>query len=253
MQTNFILTSGALTPQYRRALKSASVHGLPVVLWHCKFPAPDVTGLDVEVRWIHQPEWLRPQNQPHVYDVLAYKIGYEVGGLVLGLDTISVRSAADLFNYCRDDCEVIVSTDWADGDSNCGMHNGVRQPYNNNFICRKGSELMLAMSVQAHKNICYAPEVWGYTGPLLLTEFMKDPRMGAAPYPALCGWSPGYVWRFYLGLEAPDPNTRVIHLCRSAYLALYEWRWQEWADANPGYADSVARRTPINAELLRCP
>lgn len=257
-QVNFILTkgepTGLLTPGYRRAIKSAKVHGVPIVLWYCEATPPHIAGLDVELRPLDIPAWLVAQNQAHIFDVLAYHIGYKHGGLVLGLDTISIRPALDLFNYCRHDCDVIVSTDWAPGDSNCGRSadGRVLYPYNNNFMAKRGSDGALALFTEAKRRLLHEPEVWGYTGPILLTQFVEGQpkKFAAAPYPALCGWSPGYVWRFYLGLEQPDPGTRVIHLCRTAYAALWDRRYEDWARENPAYAGEVGRRTDVNDPLL---
>lgn len=247
MQVNFILTSGPLTPEYCRAIRSAKVHGAPIVLWHCG-PRPDVTGLDVHLAPIAIPDWLHPQNQCHIYDVLAYHIAYVHGGMVLGIDTISVRPAWDLLG----DADVVLSRDWPAtrvGDVEGNAAN-LAYPYNNNFIAKQGSDGALALFTEAKRRIINDPEIWGTTGPWMLSQFVDGKRIIGAPFPALCGWAPGYVWRFYLGLETPGPDVRVIHLCSSAYRALYERRYDDWARENPAYAGLVARRTDANDLLL---
>lgn len=239
-QVNFILTSGKLTPQYRRAIRSAAIHGAPVVLFHTD-SRPDVTGLDVHTEKITAPVWLSGLAHAHRWDILAYKIAYEYGGLMNGLDTISVRPALDLLSPAHD---VVVSTDCPPGHQN-------PYPYNNIFIARKGSDAIAAMYQEAQHRAIWEQEVWGYTGPLMLTQFVEGrDRVAAAPFPTLCGWEGSTIWRFYLGLEEPGPDVRVIHLFSSAYRALYEGRPNDWALENPAFAGLVAGRTNANTELL---
>lgn len=240
MHVHFILTAGDLNPCYRRAIRSARVHGLPIVLWHAG-ERPDLTGLEVEPRQIEIPPWLSSKKQAHIFDVLGYKIGAEHGGMVLGLDTISLRPALDLLG----DSDVVVSTDWPEQDQIAFPNR-----YNNNFIARPNSMGAQILYVESVRRVMNEPEEWGYTGPILLTDFVKRGRVQAAPYPALCGWAPGYIWRFYLGLERPHPETRVIHLCRTAYIDLEEGRYDEWGEKYPYYAGVAKRRTNLNADLF---
>jgi Glycosyl transferase family 2 len=247
-QVNFLLIKGGLTPCYRRAILTAKVHDAPIVLW-CAGDRPDVSGLDVELRLLELPAWAEKlQNPAHLYDVLAWKIGYEQGGLVLGLDTISVKPAWDLMTIQ----DLVVSTDWELGNTDIRSGNMGDHRFNNNFLARKGSPIILEMYKEAERRAIYEKEIWGYTGPCLITDFIKRyPKyITGAPYPALCGLSSGYVWRFYLGLEEPGPDVRVIHLCSQNYLALYERRFEDWARANPVYAYDVANRNTVNDALI---
>lgn len=239
-QINFILTSGELTPQYRRAIRSAAVHDAPIVLFHAG-DEPDVSGLDVTTEQLVAPRWLDNLAHAHRWDVLAYQVAYEHGGLMLGLDTISLCPALGLLD---DDHDVIVSTDCPPGHQN-------PHPYNNILIARQHSDAIGEMYEEAERRARFDPEVWGYTGPLMLTQFVEGhERIAAAPFPALCGWEGSYIWRFYLGLETPSPDVRVIHLFSSAYRALYEGRPNDWAWDNPRFAGDVARRSSVNDQLL---
>lgn len=250
--THFILIGGKLTPQYRRAIYTAThVQGTKVWLWlagKTKVILRDLKGLgNVRVGAIEIPKWLENEATAHIWDVLAYRIGFEWGGLVLGLDTISLLRADNLITTE----DVVLSTDWPAED-----HGRFPDCYNNNFLAKKGSpgaHLLYETAMNLVLDAVQKP--WGYTGPVMLTKLVKDNPgvIGAAPYPALCGWSPGYIWRFYLGHERPDPNTRVIHLCAQAYRHLYEGNYDAWANQYPDYAGPVERRTSLNADLLECP
>ena len=55
------------------------------------------------------------------------------------------------------------------------------------------------------------------------------------PFPTLCGWEGSYIWRYYLGLEEPDPATRVIHLFSSAYPEMFAGDVELWLERNPGF------------------
>lgn len=254
---HFILTGGELTPDYRRAIISARVHEAPIILWHV---APVITScnsflrdLNVETRHIELPfgsTLLNEKNKAHLYDVLAWLLASKHSGLFIGLDTISIKPAWDLYptprvaDFAGD---LVVSQDWPDDDPLRG-----ESPYNNNFIA--GSNCVCAKALFNHSiRLIRSDEElkWGATGPLLLNEHRN--LFIPAPYPTLCGWSPGYIWRFYLGLERPDPSTRVIHLCKTAYIDLYEGRYDEWARKYPAYAGMVAARTDLNADLLALP
>lgn len=240
MNVHFILTSGPLIPTYRRAIRSAKVHGLPIILWHVE-DAPDVSGLDIECRPLHPTICFKGKQQAHLFDSLGYWVGMTNGGIILGLDTISIRSAVDLLGK-RD---VVVSTDWPKEDRNTWQ-----DCYNNNFLCKNGAPSVIDLYSESVRRIIQEKETWGYTGPQLLTAFVKRGDIHAAPYPTLCGWSPGYIWRFYLGLERPTEDTRVIHLCRSAYHLLDDRKYDEWAAQYPLYAGPVARRTNLNDDIL---
>lgn len=242
---HFILTRGDLIPDYRRALRTAKVHGREIVLWYVgkkPDPEPDVFFEQIEVPW-----WLKGQQEAHIYDVLAYEIAYHHGGLILGLDTISLKPAWDLMTTE----DLVVSEDWPKVDQ-------VAWPdcYNNNFLAKKGTDVVARLHEEAKGRVINpSTKPWGYTGPLLLTDFVRNNpgKVGYAPYPALCGWSPGYIWRFYLGMERPTEDTRVIHLCRTAYIALAEKRYDDWAKTYPLYAGPVHHRTDLNEDLLTLP
>jgi hypothetical protein len=238
---HFILLGGELTPEYRRAIKSAAVHEAPINLW-CTGSTPDTTGLNVKVRHTVRPPEAKGRETAHAWDVLAYQIGYYHGGLVIGLDTISLRPAWDLLG----DADVVVSTDWPDADLSERP-----DPYNNNFLARPLTGAALALRMEASRRFKYDQETWGYTGPKMLTSFVDEGIIRAAPYPALCGWAPGYIWKFYLGLERPPADARIIHLCATGYADLYHRRYEAWAEKYPYYAGEVARRTDLNADLLK--
>lgn len=250
MNIHFILTGGVIGPCEQRAILSAKIHGKQIILWFTG-DKPDTGGLDVQVEYIEIPSWLTPEHKAHVFDVLGYQIAYEHGGLILGLDTISVRPVWDLMTTQ----DVVVSTDWPENDPNVLTSADVLPyRYNNNFLAKKGSDGARALHEEAKRRIIHEEEKWCYVGPLMLADFVSDHGpITAAPFPALCGWAPGYLWRFFLGLETPGPNVRVIHLCRIMYRSLYERRYQDFARDNPYYAGEVERRTDANERLLRCP
>lgn len=245
MNVNFILLGNELRSGDLRALKSAAVHEAEVVLWCCGDRPSVPVDLDVRLEPLISPDWIPKGEQPaHLFDLLAYRIANNCGGLILGLDTISIRPAWDLLT-----ADVVLSTDWPPEDL------GVRKdPYNNNFLARARSLGTAILRSEATWRMLDSDieKKWGYLGPLMLTDLVKhNPGViTAAPYPALCGWAPGYIWRFFLGLERPSPETRVIHLCRSAYLDLFEGRYEKWAHDNPEFATAVACRTNMNADLL---
>lgn len=244
MLTHFILIGNEFPDDYRRAIKTAEVHGGPIRLWFTG-DLPDTTGLNVKCSPIDIPAWLKKEEPAHIYDVLAYQVGLEHGGIVLGLDTISIADASDLLG----ERNVVVSSDWPQEDwaafPDC---------YNNNFICRAQSQGMLCLYAAAQAKVTHeSKKDWGYTGPKLLTPLVRSGIIAAAPYPTLCGWSPGYIWRFYLGIERPHPNTRVIHLCKTAYHLLHERKYDDWAKQYPLYAGPVERRTNLNDDLLFSP
>jgi hypothetical protein len=239
MNVHFILTKGPLHPQYRRAIESAEVHGRPITLWHCD-GLPDINMLtnyeQVTCRKLFLPDWLKNQQGCVIYDYLAYKIGYEEGGLLLGLDTLSVRPAFDLLS---DDCEVVLSRDVPDCNWTC------EHPFNNIFLCHEGSRAARLMMNTAETIIRTGIRSWGTTGPAMLTQFVREyPTVRGAPFPALCGWEGSTIWKFYLGLEKPSPDTRVIHLFSSAYPELF-WRGRvdEFRERYPNLVDYDALPT----------
>lgn len=246
-RVHFILLGNELTETYRRAIRTAAVHEAPITLWVASVSPdieyPDVSDLgNVEcLRWPVPSSYLSKQAA-HVYDVLAWRIGMLFGGLVIGLDTISLKPAWDLLG----NNELVVSEDWPKED-----HANWPNCYNNNFLCKSKSGIMGTVYRKSLEEFVHDKQ-WGATGPLLLTQMVRDypEQIGVAQYPTLCGWSPGYIWRFYLGLERPHPNTRIIHLCQTAYRLLIERRYDEWAAQYPDYADPVRRRTNLNDDIL---
>lgn len=220
MNVHFILTKGQLHPQYKRAIESAAVHRRPITLWHYD-ELPDINSLknynQVTCRKFFLPDWLKGQLGCVIYDYMAYKIGYEEGGLLLGLDTLSVRNAFDLFDE-HPGSDIILSRDLPD-DQTC------QHPFNNIFLCKGGSSIMKDVMDKAQYRIMGGDMAWGDTGPALLTQYvgLYYPKVTGCSFPALCGWEGRTIWKFYLGFEKPDPKTRVIHLFSSAYPELF-WR-----------------------------
>lgn len=224
---HFFLTAGELTWQYRRALTTAKVHGVPVILW-CVGEKPRPWP-GVEVRSIDMPDWLEGANPQTLYDVLALQTLYEHGGMTLGLDSISVRPALDLLPEGK---ELVVCSDVPLVECEYRSEAGhvVPDPFNNHLIAVKGASIVGEMLAEAKRRVVEQEfeRGWGVTGPLLLTEFVREnpDRIEVAPFPALCGWEGSFIWRFYQG-EEPGPDVRVIHLFSSAYPAEYStFKWE---------------------------
>ena len=239
---HFILTGGELTPQYRRAIVSARVHSAPITLWHLG-EKPDVRGLHVIHHSLSTPD-IPDLHPAHVWDVLAFKIGYEQGGLVLGLDTISIRRALELLG----DHDFVCSRDFSEAE----MAEGITiSPYTMTFVARQGAHIVREMYEEALRRAYLESETWGFTGPEVLREFV-DVREGAVsvPYPALCGWNSRYIWRFYMGLDKPHPEARVIHLFSQGEPELWRSDWQSFMEKHPGL---VEKRLPTNDRLLAFP
>jgi hypothetical protein len=241
---HFILVAGELIPDYERAIRTAKVHGAPILLWYVGNKPKGIKRLGIEALKIEIPDWLAHLEKAHIYDVLAYKIAYEMGGLFLPLDSISLQSA---WHLLPSDKEMAFSTDWPAAD-----HERFPHYYNNIFISRMGSQMPLLLFAEATRRVLYEKEEWGFTGPLMLTDFIArySDRVVGTPYNTLCGWSSGYIWRFYLGMERPPPETCVIHLFRQAYRLLAERKYDEWAAVYPAYAGPVKERTDLNDDLL---
>lgn len=241
---HFILTRGELIPQYRRAIVSATVHRVPITLWYLE-DEPDVRGLPVSTRRVvvDAPE-TSAIHPAHVWDVLAFKIGYEEGGLVLGLDTISVRPALPLLS----DHDFVCSRDFSEAE----MAEGITiSPYTMTFVARQGAPVVREMYEEALRRALYEEETWGFTGPEVLREFV-DVREEArsVPYPALCGWNSRWIWKFYMGVEEPSPEVCVIHLFSQGEPELWRGDWQGFRDKHPAIAQ---QHLPTNEDLLACP
>jgi hypothetical protein len=201
---HFILTGGELHERYRRAIRSATVHEAPIHLWHTG-ERPYTSGLPLAVTMPLEPP-VSGLHPAHVWDVLAFLVAAEHGGLVLGLDTISVRPALDLLG----EYDLVASRDFSEEEMAGGI---TASPYTMTFVARQGSDLVRAMYEESLRRARQERETWAFTGPDVLRDFIDtDPRASGVPYPALCGWNSRYIWRFYFGYEEPHPNTRVIHL-----------------------------------------
>lgn len=242
---HFILTGGELTPRYRRAIVSAGIHMAPITLWYAG-SRPDTRGLDIEVRPIALPTISENGLHPaHLWDVLAFKVGCEEGGLVLGLDTISVRPALDLLG----DYDLVCSRDFSEAEMASGI---TISPYTMTFVACQGSEIVREMYEEAQRRALEDSEVWGFTGPEVLRTFAEryPDRVVGAPYPALCGWNSRYIWRFYMGLERPHENTRIIHLFSQGEPELWAG---DYASFIAKHSDLIQQRSPLNDALLACP
>jgi hypothetical protein len=175
------------------------------------------------------PMWLHDKPGCVIWDWLAYKLAYQFGGLFLGLDSHTVASAVDLLG----DKEIVVSRDVPDAESHC------RHPYNNQFICQPGSEVVFKIRAAAKQRILGGFMSHGDTGPALLTSFVdKYPdQIAGCPFPELCGFEGSLIWEFYLGVRPPPSNTRVIHLFAGAYPALfYDNDIDTWIRMHPDFA-----------------
>ncbi len=228
MVTHFILTKGELIPQYKRAIRSAQVHGGHIILWHSGYE-PDLTGVDAEPRKFNIPAWL--QNSPgyEIFDWVVYDLAYRHGGLFLQLDTYSLRPAGDLLG----DKEIVVSRDVPNDNWTC------KHPWNNIFVCQADSKILYDMRAAAKTRIKAGGTVLGDTGPALLTDFVwhNPDKMAGAPFPALCGWEGSYIWQFYCGMEKPKDSVRVIHLFSTAYPELfYDGDIEAWLTTHPDFS-----------------
>jgi hypothetical protein len=234
---HFILTAGELRPQYRHGLESARVHGAPIWLWHHEdFDASEAPDY-VETYPLKIPDWLANEHPAHICDPLLLQILYEYGGMFLGLDTISLRPALDLLTK-----ELCVSLDvpWEDF---VGGERKIDHPFSMHLIAEQGSPLVRELYVEARyrvENLTSKP--WGYTGPALLTGPVLSnlDRVDVPPFPTLCGFEGSYIWRWYLGLEKPPPETRVLHLFSSAYPELFAGEKDLWLARNPSFKEYVA-------------
>lgn len=235
---HFILTAGELGPQYLRGLESARIHGAEIILWHVG-ERPAYEGDGVEVRKLRLPRWLEEENPSHQADPLLLGVLYEYGGLFLGLDTISLRPALDLLTR-----ELCVSLDvpWEDYAE---QRRPIDHPYSMHLLAQPESPLVGDLFNEARKRVTtWSPsqKTWGYTGPAILTEIVNDnrERVDVPPFPTLCGFEGSYIWRWYLGLEEPPPETRVLHLFSSAYPELFAGDRELWLHRHPDFQQFVA-------------
>lgn len=225
MAAHFILTRGPLRWQYQRAIETAAVHGLPRTLWYVEGHAAPPENLEgVEVRPVSLPTRYLEHEAAHVWDMLAYKILHDHGGIAIGLDTISVRPAP---LHLLEHAEVAFGMDvpgplpYLHPDK----HVWVDHPYNNNGVmARKGSELAALMAERAERTMTDGPPAWGSSGPILLTGVAGEfaDRVTIVPFPVLSGWEGSYIWRFYQGIEQPGETVSIIHLYSSAYPQEFE-------------------------------
>lgn len=238
---HFILTAGELRPEYRRGLETAAVHGAPVVLWHTGPPPADPPE-GVELQPLHIPRQIADEHPAHIADPLLLQVLYENGGMFLGLDTISLAPALDLLTR-----ELCVSLDvpWRDY---VGAERHIDHPFSMHLIAERRSELVLKLLTEALYRMTHWPasqKTWGYTGPALLTSFVMSnlDRVDIPPFPTLCGFEGSYIWKWYLGIEQPPPETRVLHLFSSAYPELFwEHDPESWLRRNPGFRAYLAPR-----------
>lgn len=242
MSVHFILTAGDLTPQYRRAIRSATVHAAPITLWYTG-ERPDVTDLPLARTLKLQAAELEGLHPAHVWDVLAFLVASKHGGLVLGLDTISVRPALGLLG----EFDLVASRDFSEEEMAGGI---TASPYTMTFIAKQGSDLVEAMFKESLRRAREEPEVWAFTGPDVLRDFIDahPSRASGVPYPALCGWNSRYIWRFYYGYDEPHPNTRVIHLFSQGDVKPLFWGdFKQFESEHPGLANG---RLPTNDALF---
>ncbi len=230
---HFILTAGELRPQYVRGLESAVVHGAPVILWHTGEPPEAPAG--VELRPLEIPPEIADEHPAHIADPLLLAVLYEHGGMFLGMDTISLAPALDLLTR-----ELCVSLDvpW---DDYAGGERGIDHPFSMHLIAQQGSPLVRELLDEAiHRMTHWAPsqKTWGYTGPALLTDVVlaNRDRVDVPPFPTLCGFEGSYIWKWYLGVERPPSEARVLHLFASAYPELFAGRADEWLERHPDFA-----------------
>ena len=241
---HFILTAGDLTPQYKRAIRSAVVHEAPINLWYTG-EKPDTEGLPLARTLKLEPPEL-DLHPAHVWDVAAFLIASEHGGLVMGLDTISIRPAFDLLGGY----DLVASRDFSEEEMAGGI---TSSPYTMTFIAKPGSDLVRAMYHESLRRAQEEPEVWAFTGPDVLRDFIDNhpDRAAGVPYPALCGWNSRYVWRFYFGFETPHPNTRVIHLFSQGDVKPCFWGdYDRFIEEQPGLV--LSPRLTTNDALLAC-
>jgi hypothetical protein len=236
---HFILTAGQLVPRYREGLESARVHGADIILWHVERERPEVEIEGVEVRRLKRPSWLEGEHPSHQADPLLLGVLYDYGGLFLGLDTLSLRPALDLLTR-----ELCVSLDvpWADY---VGSEREIDHPFSMHLLAQPESPLVGELYDEAKKRITTWPpsqKTWGYTGPAILTDVVMRnlDRVDIPPFPTLCGFEGSYIWKWYLGLEQPPPETRVLHLFSSAYPELWAGDNEAWLDRHPAFRHLVA-------------
>ncbi len=159
--------------------------------------------------------------------------------MFLGLDTISLRPALDLLTK-----ELCVSLDvpWADYT---GVEREIDHPFSMHLIAEEGCSLVYDLYEEAIYRMTHWPpsqKRWGYTGPAMLTSFVLSnlDRVDIPPFPTLCGFEGSYVWKWYLGIEEPPPETRVLHLFSSAYPELFRGDPEAWLDLHPDFRQYLA-------------
>ena len=228
MNVNFVLTGGSLIEPYRRAIKSAEVHNAPIVLWH----VGDRPDIDVACRKVDVPTWLENQPANVIYSYLAYKLARRYGGMWLGLDIISFRSAFHLLGSH----EIVVSRDVPDDDT------AVEHKYNDNFLCQPSSKIIWEICETAKQKILQGGLQWGAVGPVHLTKFVQryPDKMVGASFGALNGFSGSTIWKWYCSIQKPPANCCTLHCYATAYPELfYREDIAEWVQNHPDFFEAV--------------
>ena len=204
---HFIYLGGPWYWQHERAISTAiDTHDAPVILWAA---ARLRTSMDVEVRPLDLPDWLRdhPIGLANVKDLYAWRLLHEHGGLYLDLDTISLRPVWDLLTR-----DVLVSYEIEP------PYYDDRHPYNSAVVAaRKGVPVLERMYEYALRLLAADVAEWGEGGPHLLTRFVAEnpESVAVAPLGVLNGWRDGTIHRYYRG-RRPGPDVRVVHLFSSS-------------------------------------
>jgi hypothetical protein len=207
---HFIHLGGVLQWQHWRAIKTAKVHGGPILLHTVEDVEPQVPG--VGIRFLHPHPWLleHPIQLANVKDFYAWSILLENGGMYLDLDTISLRPAWDLLG----DADICVSREFPEGQE-------AGEPYNSAAVIAKRQTGVLSWLLGRSAELLFQGEdTWGALGPHLLTKAERalPDAFSIAPYRALNGWSYHSIGDYYANPRDPGEDVRVIHLYSSDHL-----------------------------------
>ena len=234
MNLNFMWLGGTFPYPYQLAVESASrtqkVDGIS--LWHLETPAGEYFDAIKDKVELHplekmnfpavqgtQGEW---ERMAALKDYYAYRLLYFVGGIVMDLDTLSVKDVTGLLG----DQDLIVADD-------CPPEQWpIPYPYNASImIGRQGSPRTKELMDVAAVLFQWSPSVkWGAAGPVLISKMaQKYPdKIHAAPFGVLGGFGGGQAVRLYLdGGELPE-NCHIVH-CFA-----YAWK-RRWRLITPEY------------------
>lgn len=226
MHVHFIYLGGEFLWQHWRAIETAKVHAVPIVVWCASRPTGehwDRIRADVRAVPLELPMELRDHpiklanvKDLYVWSLLWWGANAESVGLYLDLDTISLQPAWDLLT--RDVC---VSSEHEPGFE-------LGHPYNSAVVlAHGGAPVLLELRDRAQIILDSGESRWGKCGPHLLTDVVaaRPEAFDIAPFGALNGWRDDTIHRYYEG-EAPPLNARVVHLFSSSRPELFRAdRW----------------------------